>query len=194
MSFEPLSKNVNYALGGADQFPNKSRRYNTLTISNIKARRDQRQTRKIEGLTANAKNLKLQLKSKDPKTRRIYKKAMNTILAHQYDQSFLASEHSQFPALPKASVLDMDVPAKGFTKIRTPKKRKRPTADLKEKLYNAFVPTNFEQVVDAQLTTPALLVAGREQPYGGSEGTPTIFQVPQFIPNAAYGGTAVRYY
>jgi len=194
MSFEPLSKNVQYAIGGADQFPSKSRRYNTLEINRGKARRDQRQTRKIEALTGNEQALRLQLKSKNPKQRRIYKKAMNSILAHQYDQSFLASEHSQFPALPKAAVLDMDVPAKGFTKIRTARKRKKPSANLHEKLYNSFVPTNFEKIVDAQITTPALLLSGREQPYGGSEGTPEIYQVPEFIPNAAYGGTAIRYY
>jgi hypothetical protein len=194
MAFEPLSRNVNYALGGADQFPNKSRRYNTLQINRLKAKRDQRQTRKIEALTGREKQLQMKLKSKNKRDRRIYKKAVNTILSHQYDQSFLASEHSQFPGLPKAAVLDMDVPPKGLTKNQGTRKRKVPRADLSETLYNAFVPTNFERVVDAQITTPSIILSGREQPYGGSEGTPEVYQIPQFVPNAAYGGTAVRYY
>lgn len=194
MAFEPLSASINYALGSADQFPNKSYRYQTLRITNAKSRRDQKQSRKIEALTGRQQVLQQKLKGKNPRTRRIYQKAIKTILDHQYDQSFLASEHSQFPSLPKASVMDMDVPPKGITVGKATRKKKKPRAKLDEKLYNSFVPTNFERVVDAQLTTPALVLSGKEQPYGGTEGTPEIYQVPTFLPNPAYGGSAIRYY
>lgn len=194
MASEPKSTNLQYYMGAADQFPNKSHRYMALEINGGKARRDQRQSRKIEALTGRERILRAKMEAKDPKERKKYRRTVNNVLKHFYDQSLLASEHSQFPSLPKESVLDMDVPAKGLTIKSKVKRRRRPTGQLKTKLFNSFVPTNFSKGVDSQITTPSLLISGREQPYGGSEGTPEIYQVPTFVPNAAYGGTQVRYY
>jgi hypothetical protein len=193
MSYEPLTLNTQYAIGGADYFPNKSKRYNVLTINRKKAKRGQRETRKVEAITGREGAIRRKLNSKNKETKRVYQKAVGNILSHFYDQSILASEKGHFPSLPKESVVDVPVPPKGLSS--RVKKLGPPSASATHSslLYNSFVPTNYSKFVDLTLTTPPLLIPGREQPYGGTEGSPEQLQIPRFIPNPSYGGSKVRY-
>jgi hypothetical protein len=194
MSYEPLSVNLQYAAGGADYFPNKSKRYNTLTVSRKKAKRGQKETRKIEAITGREGSIRRKMNSKDKLTRKIYTTSINDVLSHFYDQSILASEKGHFPSLPKESVVDVPVPTKGLSSRKRKLGPPPAAADHSTLLYNAFVPTNYTKFVDLTLTTPTLLIPGREQPYGGSEGTPEQIHVPKFVPNPSYGGSKIRYF
>lgn len=188
MSFEPLSINAQLALGSANQFPNKVRPYNYMRISRAKTRKDRRQSRKVEAITGRERAF-IGMVRANPK----YGKTIRNVLRHYYDQSILAKESGQFPSLPKSSVVDVEPPPKGLTYSKH-LARHVPSADVQDDLYSSFVPTNFQQMVDLQLTTPALHVAGIEQPYGGSHGIAELAQTPRFVPNAAFGGSRVRYY
>jgi hypothetical protein len=115
---------------------------------------------------------------------------MDNIMRNYYHQSILASEHSAFPVLPKAASLDSQFPGEARS---SPKKRKYSTANIQETLHDALLPTTFQKVIDAELSTPALLISGREQPLGGAGGAPEQLRPPLFIPNSAYGGTSVPF-
>jgi len=193
MSFEPLSVNAQYAIGGARQFPNPNNPYKTLEITNSKARRDQRATRKIEGITTQEKRYRRLLSSKNASKRRIYKQAVDNILRHQYDQSILASEHGAFPILPKAAVAGQTFPARGVSVVPRLQRARRSRGKIRQPLKTVFTPTHFMKITDLSITTPTLVLSGREQPYGGTEGSPTHYIVPLYRPNAAYGGTIERY-
>lgn len=193
MSQTPLSDNKQLAIGGADYFPNKRQRYKKLLISHTKARRDQRVTRQIEAITKRPESFRRNMNSQDPTRRRKTRQALQSILGHYYDQSILANEKSQFPGLPKESVLDVDVPPKGFTVVKTRESQVMSGANFRDDLLNPFVPTNFQKLTDCNINTPAIVIAGREQPYGGAQETSQTYQVPRFLPNPAYGGTDVRY-
>lgn len=192
MSFTPKSTNAQYALGGADYFPNKRKRYISLDITNCKARRDQRQARKVEALSDLDAGYKKLLSTRDRSRKKVYKKCISNILAHHWEQSLFASEHGHFPGLPKYSAEDTWFPSKGYSKVRAPR-GKRGKAKVKTPLLNPFNPTNFQQLTDAQLTTGALAVSGSEQPLGGTSSSPEALRIPSFFPNASYGGTYVAY-
>lgn len=191
---EPLSINNQYAAGSGSYFPNPNHKYQKLKITRRKARRDQRETRKIEAFTGREGAIRRGLNSKNKQKRQIYRRAVANVLDHFYDQSILASEKSQFPALPKEAAVDVPVPVKGLSSTVRPSNKRPLSSELNETLWNAFVPTNYQKIIDLQITTPAIVIAGREQPYGGSEGSPEQMQVPKFIPNMAYGGTRVPYF
>jgi len=191
MSFTNLSLNSQYAIGGSSNFPNPTHRYVNLNITNHKARKDQRMSRKVQAISTQEKRFKRLLSTKDPKKRRMYTSMVNNILKHQYDQSILASEHGQFPSLPKASVAGEPFPARGLSVV--PKARRSSRARVRQPLQNVFMPTDFQRLTDAQITTPTLVLSGREQPGGGSEGTFETYRIPMYLPNAAYGGTPQRY-
>ena len=190
-SSTPLSANQQYGLGGGSYFPNKRKRYAKLDITNKKARRDQKRSRKIEALSTNKSRYTRLLHSGSKGSRKLYKRMVDNILAHQWDQSIIATEHGQFPSLPKASVADTWFPVQSNGKA--PRPFKAHPARLHTPLVNAFVPSNFQQLTDAQITTGALVISGREQPLGGSESSPEALRLPTFLPNTAYGGTQVAY-
>ena len=191
MSFQNLSLNKQYAIGGTATFPNQTKPYVNLNITNSKARNDQRASRKIEGFTVEEKRYRRLMKTKDPKKRRIYKSMIDNILRHQYDQSILASEHGQFPSLPKASVAGNKFPERGVRAVLKGSRMSR--ARIRQPLKNVFMPTHFQRLTDAQQTTSVLLLSGREQPGGGSEGSMSLYRLPLYVPNAAYGGSTQRY-
>jgi len=193
MSITPLSGNNQYAISGSSYFPNKSHRYQSLQIKNNKARSDQVQKRKVQALSVRQQSYRRLLSSKNPAKRKQYQRMVDNILRHEWDQSVIVSEHGQFPSLPKESILDSHFPNQAFSVAAKKKNRAAPYA-LNEKLQNSFVPTKFQVLTDAQITTPVLLISGREQPLGGSEGTPEQYRIPAFTPNSAYGGTRTRYF
>lgn len=190
MSFYPLSINQQYYIGFNDYFPNKKRRYVRLCIENKKARHDQKATRKVEAISLNQQKYNAMLNSRNPEKRKRAQTMIDNILRHHFDQSIIANEHGHFASLPRASVIESSFPEKGY--IRKTSGAYSP-AQIKSELSNSFVTTNFQRLTDGQLTTPPLLVVGREQPLGGTESTPETLQVPKFVPNASYGGTQVRY-
>jgi hypothetical protein len=191
MSSTPKSTNHQYGKAGGSYFPNKSKRYARLNITNSKARRDQKRSRRVEALTTDKTRFNKLLNTGPPKKRKLYKRLVDNILAHNWDQSILATEHGQFPSLPKASVVDTWFPVQVNGKKR--RKDNMAAARLSEPLLNAFIPSNFQQLTDVSLSTGALVISGREQPLGGSESSPEALKLPNFVPNAAYGGTQVPY-
>lgn len=192
MAYTNLSLNNQYAIGGCNVFPNRNAPYATLNIKNTKSRADQKQARKVQALSTQPKRYASLLKSRNPAKRKMYQKMVANILRHENDQSILASEHGAFPSLPKASVAGRRFPARGLTVV--PRAKRAKSARLDEPLQNVFMPTKFQRLTDASITTPTLILSGREQPLGGTEGTPEMYHIPLYLPNAAYGGTAERYW
>jgi len=195
MSFVPLSANAQYAIGGVTQLPNRRKHYDELTINKRKSRRDQRVTRKIETLTTSEGMYKKMLRKsrRGKKGTPPYARQIRTMLDHFYDQSIIATEKGHFPSLPKASVVDQAPPNKGFTEVKRSKRSQVPGSEIDFKLKNAFVPTNYQRFTDLSLCTPALRIAGTEQPGSGVTGGPEINIVHPFVPNPSYGGTQIRY-